>query len=434
MMGRNGAVHTPVRRVAAARELTATLAEVDICSELQVRPRRTPDYETEDRALAVLAEEMAEHPRNMLQKLVEIAVELCAARTAGISLLEGDVFRWEAVAGVFASYRNGTMPRGASPCGVCIDRDATQLMYMPARCFPALQAEPHFVEALLIPFHDHGKAVGTVWIVSHDSERKFDREDERIVRTLAQFASAGWQLWRASVAATELSRRKDEFLATLAHELRTPLSVILGWVQMVRSGQLDRAASDRAIDVIERSTHHLNTRGRPVGCQPDSHGQGRLEDRRARPGQRYRDVHRGRAPAGRGQAHHDPARPRLPSARCRTPASRATAGGRRGLRLSCRRGPCPLRGRAPAARRDGDPIRGHRPRGSSGAVWEDRRTGTPCFRSRESSSEACARESETVRRPASHTRGPRGEAVKQHPWRYHGVRARLACPPWTMVH
>ena len=195
----------------------------------------------------------------MLQKLVEIAVELCAAHTAGISLLEGDVFRWEAVAGVFASYRNGTMPRGASPCGVCIDRDATQLMYMPARCFPALQAEPHFVEALLIPFHDHGKAVGTVWIVSHDSERKFDREDERIVRTLAQFASAGWQLWRASVAATELSRRKDEFLATLSHELRTPLSVILGWVQMVRSGQLDRAASDRAIDVIERSTHHLNT-------------------------------------------------------------------------------------------------------------------------------------------------------------------------------
>ena len=97
--------------MAAASGVTATLAEVDICSELQVRPRRTADYEAEDRALAILAKEMAEHPRNMLQKLVEIAVELCHAHTAGISLLEGDLFRWEAVAGVFASYRNGTMPR-----------------------------------------------------------------------------------------------------------------------------------------------------------------------------------------------------------------------------------------------------------------------------------------------------------------------------------
>jgi signal transduction histidine kinase/ActR/RegA family two-component response regulator len=256
-MGSTGVVHAPARRVAATGGFTATLAEVDISSELQERPRRAPVPDAEDRALGALAKEMAENPRNMLQKLVEIAVELCDAHTAGISLLEGDVFRWEAVAGVFASHRNGTMPRAASPCGVCIDRDATQLMDRPERCFPALQAEPSFVEALLIPFHDHGVAVGTVWIVSHSPERKFDREDERIVRVLAQFASAGWQLWKASMAAAEVSRRQDEFLATLSHELRTPLNAILGWVSLVRSGQLDRASSGRAIEVIERTTHRL---------------------------------------------------------------------------------------------------------------------------------------------------------------------------------
>jgi hypothetical protein len=43
---------------------------------------------------------MAENPRNMLQKLVEMAVELCRADTAGIGILEGDVFRWESLAGV----------------------------------------------------------------------------------------------------------------------------------------------------------------------------------------------------------------------------------------------------------------------------------------------------------------------------------------------
>ena len=136
-----------------------TLDVVDIRSELARRPHRASRMADEHRAFAALAADMALNPRNMLQKLVEVAVELCDADTAGISLLEGDVFRWEAVAGVFAAARGGTMPRDQSPCGVCIDRDATQLMHLADRCFPALLAEPRFVEALLIPFHVNGKPV-----------------------------------------------------------------------------------------------------------------------------------------------------------------------------------------------------------------------------------------------------------------------------------
>jgi CheY-like chemotaxis protein len=199
-----------VRRAEESAESTATLAEVDVRSELSTRRPRLPDSEGLDRALAILAREMTENPRRMLQRLVETARELCRADTAGISLLEGDVFRWEAVAGVFASSRDGTMPRAASPCGVCIDENVTQLMHLPDRHFPALRVEPRFVEALLIPFRVRGRPVGTVWIVSHTDERKFDREDERVVQTLAQFAAAGWQLWNALAAAEEANHRKDE--------------------------------------------------------------------------------------------------------------------------------------------------------------------------------------------------------------------------------
>src|SRR5690349_12900668 len=74
------------------------LAEVDIRHELASRPHRLPNYEAEARALADLAARMAAKPRDMLQGLVEVALELCDAGTAGISLLEGDVFRWEALA------------------------------------------------------------------------------------------------------------------------------------------------------------------------------------------------------------------------------------------------------------------------------------------------------------------------------------------------
>ena len=245
----------PVRRADESARPTATLADVDIRSELSARSPRLPDAEGLDRALAVLAAEMTENPRRMLQRLVETALDLCRADTAGLSLLEGDVFRWEAVAGVFASYRDGTMPRAASPCGVCIDENVTQLMHLPDRHFPALLAEPRFVEALLIPFQVRGRPVGTVWIVSHTDERKFDREDERVLRTLAQLAAAGWQLWSALEAAEEASRRKDEFVAMVGHELRNPLAAICNAAHILQ--EADPAGHATAVQVVARQSQHL---------------------------------------------------------------------------------------------------------------------------------------------------------------------------------
>jgi signal transduction histidine kinase len=246
---------SPVRGAAVA---SATLADVDILTELADRPSRSPNYERDHRAFVLLAREMAENPRNMLQKLAEIALDLCDAHTAGVTLADGDVFRWEAVAGVFAAVRRGTMPRHESPCGVCVDRDATQLMYLPDRCFPALVSEPRFVEALLIPFHDHGKPIGTVWIVSHTLERKFDREDERILGVLSGFAATGWQLWKTNETIVAQGRRKDEFIATLSHELRSPFGAIVTATAIVRQRSSGDALAVHATDIITRQSHHIS--------------------------------------------------------------------------------------------------------------------------------------------------------------------------------
>jgi signal transduction histidine kinase len=231
---------------------------VDIRAELETRQRRVSDIAQENRGFVSLGAEMATNPRNMLQRLVELAVELCDAHTAGISLLDGEVFRWEAVAGVFAAAKGGTMPRHQSPCGVCIDRQTTQLMHLADRCFPALMAEPRFVEALLIPFYENGKAIGTVWIVSHNDARKFDKEDERVVTALAQFAAAGWQLLRGSESNARANGLKDDFLATLGHELRNPLGAIVAAVNVLRTRVEADDIATTAADIVLRQAKQIS--------------------------------------------------------------------------------------------------------------------------------------------------------------------------------
>src|SRR5436190_8713079 len=56
-----------------------------------------------------------------------------------------------------------------------------------------------------------------------------------------------------SARAEEAARIRDEFLSTLLHELRTPLSSILGWTRLLAGGKLNASQSARAIESIERA-------------------------------------------------------------------------------------------------------------------------------------------------------------------------------------
>jgi PAS domain S-box-containing protein len=51
------------------------------------------------------------------------------------------------------------------------------------------------------------------------------------------------------------NRMKEEFLATVSHELRNPLNAIVGWIHLLRSGNLDAVKSSKAVETIERNVH-----------------------------------------------------------------------------------------------------------------------------------------------------------------------------------
>jgi len=54
-----------------------------------------------------------------------------------------------------------------------------------------------------------------------------------------------------------VDRKKDEFLATLAHELRNPLAPMTNAVALVRRGDLDRASHEKAIGILDRQLRHM---------------------------------------------------------------------------------------------------------------------------------------------------------------------------------
>ena len=54
--------------------------------------------------------------------------------------------------------------------------------------------------------------------------------------------------------AESANRAKDMFLATLSHEMRTPLNAIVGWVSILRMGGFSEANLAEGLDVIERNT------------------------------------------------------------------------------------------------------------------------------------------------------------------------------------
>jgi PAS domain S-box-containing protein len=195
---------------------SASLEDVLITADLARRPARPPNYEAENRALSHLAEAMADSPKMILQTLLDTALELCHADSAGISVLEAGgpagVFRWHAIAGQFACNVGGQLPRDASPCGTVLDRDASLLFARPERHFHyGMAIDPPIIEALLAPFHIQGKVAGAIWVMAHTPSRQFDTEDQRLLTSLSHFASAAYQM-KTALLTTEagLKAKTDE--------------------------------------------------------------------------------------------------------------------------------------------------------------------------------------------------------------------------------
>jgi signal transduction histidine kinase/ActR/RegA family two-component response regulator len=107
---------------------------------------------------------------------------------------------------------------------------------------------------LAAPLREREGEPAGLLMLAEKSNAAFTVDDETVLTQLAQMASVAVQNARLYREAQDANRAKDDFLATLAHELRTPMTGILGWVQMLKSEGMEQTDVAAAIDMIESST------------------------------------------------------------------------------------------------------------------------------------------------------------------------------------
>ena len=98
------------------------------------------------------------------------------------------------------------------------------------------------------------RAKVSVFAELYRKTRALERLNAELERRVADRTAA---LEATTAALQEADRRKDEFLAILAHELRNPLAPIRTAVQLLRKRELAEAQTMRAREVIERQVQHL---------------------------------------------------------------------------------------------------------------------------------------------------------------------------------
>lgn len=211
---------------------------VDITEALHRRAPADPDYLREKLAIQDLASQMAEHPKDVLPRLVLLAMNICGAASAGVSILEprDNQFRWFGLQGLLSSFEGSTTPRDDSPCGVCIDEAAPVLMEHPERVYQWIaDANITVPEVLLVPLATRGLApIGTLWVVS-EQPGQFNGEHARVLTELSNFAAMALRMIQTEERLQLALQQQETLTREMAHRVKNLFALIGGMIRMTAS-------------------------------------------------------------------------------------------------------------------------------------------------------------------------------------------------------
>ena len=200
----------------------------------------------------------------VLDIILSSALELLGGESGSVMLAAGeDHLRVVAVRGNEPA-RGAVLARGEGVAGrVAADREPLLLTGTLAQGAPGAERALPVDSAMCVPLVNRGELLG-VLSLNAAAGRAFTEYDLRALTLFAEHAAiaiANARLYEAERAHVsellEVDKLKSEFVATVSHELRSPLTSIIGAVATLRRRRLPEAQVDEFLEMIERHGHRL---------------------------------------------------------------------------------------------------------------------------------------------------------------------------------
>jgi signal transduction histidine kinase/ActR/RegA family two-component response regulator len=110
---------------------------------------------------------------------------------------------------------------------------------------------------IVVPLVARRHEIGALALTMTDSDRVFTQHDHSMARDLAGRVSIALENARLYQEIQDADRRKDEFLAMLAHELRNPLGAVSNAVACMDAGDIGRVEFAEVRDILHRQVSQM---------------------------------------------------------------------------------------------------------------------------------------------------------------------------------
>jgi len=208
---------------------------------------------------------------DVFRLILSSALDLLGGNEGSIMLLKDDTKQLEVV-----SYQgppiepliNGKTDLGEGIAGgVAATREPMLIQdYETAELDVPYHPERGIYSSMCVPLIRHDELVGVLNLNETDGRRRFSEEDLRALGFFAEHAAIAignaklFEQERETIARLEdLDRLKSDFVATVSHELKTPLTAIIGSAQTLtrRRDRMNESQQSNLVTMIERQGNRL---------------------------------------------------------------------------------------------------------------------------------------------------------------------------------